>query len=118
MTSGPKWVESQARAGFLVSAVDAPVGEVLVLALEQVSHVVQERRHDEPVGSTLQLGQLGRLKRMLGLRNGLSMVGGLAVTSKEIHDVVHNTHSLEPPHSSSASAPVSGKPAVFEAGRT
>ena len=37
-------------AGFLVTAVDAAMGEILVLAVEQVPHVVQERCHDEPVG--------------------------------------------------------------------
>ena len=36
-----------AAAGFLVAAVDAAIGQVLILAVEQVPHVVQERRHDE-----------------------------------------------------------------------
>ena len=47
---GAEVLREPGTAGFLMAAVDAAIGEILVLAVEQMPHVVQERSHDKPVG--------------------------------------------------------------------
>src|SRR5262245_30185400 len=108
-------------AGLLVAAVDAAVGEVLILPLEEVADVVQQRRDDQRLGRPLAHGQLGGLERMLGLGDGLAVISRRAAASEQVHDRVDDRHRSELPLT--VRAPTPGPPtsggvtAVVAAGR-
>ena len=90
-------------------AVDAAHGEVLVLAVEEVSDVVQERRHDEGIGRALALGQLGRLERVLLLRDRLAVIGRRAPRGEQLQDLLDDLHQATPSCTSTSDAgPMAG----------
>ena len=81
--------------GRFVLAVDAVDGEVFILSVQEMTDVVHKCGDHQVIGSSLSFSERCRLERVLRLRDGFAVIGGVAALVKQVNDFVDDLHEKD-----------------------